>query len=109
MDIISLCTEKSIKAIYNKLESFRLQSRFTVSYEKTTLYRIGLLRHSDAQMYDLSQFAWSNKDITVLGVTIAHANIVDKNYMTIIEKVKKILEVWYNRELIKPKGKNSSS
>ena len=99
MDIFSLCNQQSIEAIYNQLEAFRLQSGFTVSYEKTTLYRIGSLRHSDAQLYGLSQFAWSNNDINVLGVTIAHEDIINKNYGTIVEKVKKVLNAWYNRGL----------
>ena len=40
-DIFSLCTEKSIKTIFEELEKFKWQSGFTVSYEKTTVYRIG--------------------------------------------------------------------
>ena len=99
MDIFSKCTERSIKAIYKELEFFRQQSGFTVSYEKTTLYRIGSLRHSNAQLYDLDQFTWSNEDITVLGVTIAHENILEKNYTGIVEKAKKVLNSWCNRSL----------
>ena len=99
MDVFSLCLEKSIKAIYNELECFRLQSGFTVSYEKTTLYRIGSLRHASAQMYNISEFAWSNKDINVLGITIAHEEIVQKNYVPIIEKAKNVLNSWQHRGL----------
>ena len=99
MDIFSLCKERQIRAIFNKLESFRLQSGFTVSYEKTTLYRIGSLRHSDAQLYNMSEYAWSNKDIKVLGVTIAHENIVEKNYNSLIEKSRSTLDAWFNRGL----------
>ena len=99
MDVFSMCNEKSIKAIERELEDFRKQSGFTVSYEKTTLYRIGSLRHSNAKMYECSQFAWSNKDINVLGVTIAHENIVEKNYKDMPKKVKDILDAWYNRGL----------
>ena len=99
MDIFSLASEKSIKAIYEELDKFRLQSGFTVSYEKTTLYRIGSLRHSDAQMYDLTQFSWSNKDITVLGVTITHEDIISKNYVDFLPKIRNILQAWYNRGL----------
>ena len=51
-----------------------------ISYEKTTLYRIGSLRHTNAQMYDITQVSWSNKDINVLGVTISHEDILSKNY-----------------------------
>ena len=99
MDVFSLNTEKSIKAIFMELERFRQHSGFTISYEKTTLYRIGSLRHSNAMMYGIDQVAWSNEDITVLGVTIAHENLVHKNYDTLIEKTKKVLGAWQNRGL----------
>ena len=99
MDIFSLCNEKSIKAMYEELESFRLQSGFTVSYDKTTLYRIGSLRHSDAQLYAMDQFIWSNKDISVLRVTLSHEDIIQKNYKGLCEKTRKILGSWENRGL----------
>ena len=99
MDIFSMCTEKSIRAIYGELKQFQKISGFEVSYDKTTLYRIGSLKHSDAAMYNISEYAWSNKDIRVLGVTIAHEDIVSKNYQDIIEKVQKTLNSWYNRSL----------
>ena len=99
MDIFTICGEKSIKEIYKELSNFHSQSGFEVSYDKTNLYRIGSLRHSDAELYNLSEYSWSNRDITVLGVTIAHENIVEKNYEVIIEKVKKTLGAWHNRDL----------
>ena len=99
MDVFSLCKKESIVAIFDELNGFRTQSGFTVSYDKTTLYRIGSLRHSSAEMFNLKEYAWSNNDITVLGVTIAHEDIVAKNYDTISNKVKKILQAWYNRGL----------
>ena len=99
MDIFSLAEEKSIKTILEELDKFRLQSGFTLSYEKTTLYRIGSLRHSDAQMYGIDQVTWSNNDINVLGVVISHDNIVEKNYAPIISKTKKIIEAWNHRNL----------
>ena len=99
MDICSICNEKSLKGIYKELNDFYYQSGFTVSYEKTTLYRIGSLRHSNAQLYDMSQFIWSNEDITVLGVTISHDNIIEKNFQPIVAKVKSILNSWTHRGL----------
>ena len=39
-----MCMEKSLKAIFEELDKFRLQSGFTVSYDKTTLYRIGFIK-----------------------------------------------------------------
>ena len=99
MDIFSLATEKSIKTIYEELDKFKLHSGFTVSKEKTTMYRIGSLRHSDAQMYDMTQYTWSNKDINVLGVTIAHEDILNKNYTELITKAKQTLQSWKHRGL----------
>ena len=99
MDIFSICDQKSIEAIHHELDSFRLQSGFTVSYDKTTIYRIGSLRHSNAAMYEVDQFMWSCRDINVLGVQIAHQDIVEKNYGTIVEKVNHVLNTWYNRGL----------
>ena len=99
MDIFSIASKQSIDAIYKELELFRKQSGFTVSYEKTTLYRIGSLRHSNAQLYGLDQFVWSKEDITVLGVRIAHEDILEKNYDGIVNKVKTTLNTWHNRGL----------
>ena len=99
MDIFSLCFEKSLKAIYKELEDFRFQSGFTVSYDKTTLYRIGSLKHSNAQRYGMTEYVWSNNDMTVLGVTKAHQDIMPKNYGVILNKARKTLFSWKNRGL----------
>ena len=99
MDVFSMCTEISIKAICDELTSFHSQSGFTVSYDKMTLYRIGSLRHSDASMYNMTQYAWSNNDIQVLGVAIAPENILEKNYNSILAKVKNTLNLCYNRNI----------
>ena len=94
-----MCNERSLRSIQQELEKFKSQSGFTVSYGKTTIYRIGSLRHSCAQMYNFDTFAWSNQDITVLGVTIAHEDLVGKNYGGMIEKAKNTLFSWNNRGL----------
>ena len=99
MDIFSMSTERSLRNIHQELMSFHQQSGFEVSYEKTTLYRIGSLRHSDATMYNIKEYHWSNRDIKVLGVTIAHEDLVEKNYKEIVSKAKKVLFSWYNRGL----------
>ena len=99
MDTFSICNEKSIRAIHSELENFREHSGFTVSYDKTTIYRIGSLKHSDSSMYSIEQYKWSNKDINVLGVTISHQDILQKNYDDIVKKVNSTLNAWYNRGL----------
>ena len=88
MDIFSMCNKKSLDNIFYELETFRKQSGFTVSYDKTKLYRIGSLRYSNAQLYDTSQVRWSSEDINVLGVTISHHDLVTKNYDGMVKKAK---------------------
>ena len=99
MDIFSDNKEESIKTILEELDRFKMQSGFTLSYEKTTLYRIGSLRFSNASMYNIDEVKWSKEDINVLGVTIAHDNLMEKNYTDIVDKVKKTLNAWNNRGL----------
>ena len=99
MDIASKGDEKSLREIFRELDKFHYQSGFTVSYDKTTLYRIGSLRHSDAMMYDMTEYTWSNRDINILGVTITHEDIIEKNYGIIVEKAKATLNNWQNRDL----------
>ena len=50
-------------------------------------------------MYDLDQYKWMNQDIRVLGVTIAHEDIKEKNYLELITKTKEVLGSWENRGL----------
>ena len=99
MDVFSLNDEKSLKAIHQELQKFYNQSGFLVSYDKTTMYRIGSLKYSDATLYDMEQYKWSNGDINVLGVTISHDDIVQKNYAQLKAKVDSTLAAWYNRGL----------
>ena len=96
-DVFSVNSEESIKEIFRELERFRLQSGFTISYDKTVLYRIGSLRHSSAMLYAIDQVAWTNEDITVLGITVAHEGIVEKNYEGIVETVRARLNAWKYR------------
>ena len=99
MDIFSENDESSLKKILEELDRFKLQSGFTVSYDKTTLYRIGSLRHSNAQLYGIDEITWSNEDIQVLGVTISHEDIIQKNYTGLVQKARETLNLWYNRGL----------
>ena len=99
MDICTICNERSIRNICSELHRFYYQSGFTVSYEKTTLYRIGSLRHSCAQLYNIDEYVWSNKDIVVLGVTVSHEDIIQKNYEPVICKARQLLSSWFNRGL----------
>ena len=99
MDIFSMASQSSLRNILEELDRFKYQSGFTMSYEKTVVYRIGSLKHADAQLYTIDQVRWTNEDINVLGVTIAHEEVTQKNYSKIVEKARQILNSWTNRGL----------
>ena len=99
MDVFSLAKEASLRAISKELRDFYYQSGFMVSYDKTTMYRIGSLRFTNSAMYSMDEYKWSNEDIKVLGITISHDDFMEKNYAEIEQKVKKVLTTWYNRDL----------
>lgn len=43
----------------------------TVNYDKTTVYRMGSIANSDAKMYTVKPFKWTNHPPKVLGVILA--------------------------------------
>ena len=72
-----------------------------ISYEKTTIYRIGSLRDTDAKFTSTRKVNWTNNPINVLGVYISQDmdECLRLNYEPIVTKVKNLLEVWRMRNL----------
>ena len=73
-----------------------------ISYEKTTLYRVGSLKNMDAQIYTIKKLMWSNNDIDILGIKVLNGNLtVGSNncYKNTIAKMKQVCENWYLRSL----------
>ena len=72
-----------------------------MSYDKTQIYRIGSLKHSNASLYTQQQIRWTNESINVLGVDIHWDNdvVLRKNYDKIVEKVGATLKGWSSRSL----------
>ena len=100
LDIFSTADENSIKQIFNTLDFFYLQTGLKINYDKTTVYRVGSLRKSNARLYTQNdRIKWSNCDISVLGVQICHEDIVEKNFLPLIESTKSRLNSWVNRGL----------
>ena len=74
------------------------QMGLKISYEKTTIYRIGSLLDSNAQLYTQKNLQWSNDSIQLLGTAIACDGSEDgSNWNDIIEKVRKTCNKWANR------------
>ena len=93
--------QESLDEVMNIFETFRLSSGFTLSYEKTTVFRIGSLKYSEAKLYTQFPLNWSNDPIKILGVWISHdtEQIFSLNYDPILLKMKAILNSWEHRNL----------
>ena len=83
------------------LDSIEDQLGLKVNYDKSTVYRIGSLENSKAEMYCQRPVAWDNLPMTMLGVTI-HTNLEERlklNFMPLVDRVKGVFDIWSNRNL----------
>ena len=79
----------------------RGQAGLKANYEKTCIYRIGSLRHSNARLYTIEQFTWTNEPVLVLGIDISHdrTELLTINYEKIVKKVDSLTNIWSTRDL----------
>ena len=89
-----------ISAFCNVLKRVEDNLGLKVSYDKTSLYRVGSITDSNARFYTEHELNWTNDDISTLGVTITCAGeIAPSNYEDIIKKLDAVCEAWANRSL----------
>ena len=71
-----------------------------ISYEKTTIYRLGSIKHTDAKLYCQKNLQWSDGDIETLGILISNSENQNGNmYNKIMDRAEAILDGWYVRRL----------
>ena len=101
MDCYTKGNEQCLEALFEELESFRCCTGLTVNYEKTSVYRMGSLRDSNAKYYVQKALYWTNDPVNVLGVQVCYDNdlALQVNYQPLIEKTRAILENWTRRKL----------
>ena len=87
--------------VMNEFDQFEKITGMKVSYEKTTIYRIGSIRNSNAKFYSVRKVQWTSDPINILGVHIANTDqdLIKLNYDTVLDKIKKVLETWSHRSL----------
>ena len=101
LDLFLEYNEGNLREVLNVFQEFQKNTGFALSYDKTTLYRIGSLKKSQAKLYCGEQFKWTGDSINVLGVSI-HQNTTDlirHNIDPIISKCEQTLNKWSNRTL----------
>ena len=100
MDAYVHGNERCLHSFFEDLEWFYQISGFCVNYDKTSVYRIGSLCNSNAELYVQKKLFWTNDPINVLGVWITHGeNLLELNYDATIQKAQCILDTWSKHSL----------
>ena len=75
-----------------------IEEQLVVSYDKTSLYRVGSLAHSNAKVYTSKALKWTNEDIETLGVTFnVDGSPAVSNVKKIEAKIDKVCNDWYDK------------
>ena len=101
MDLYLLGDEQNIRNALNKINKFGKCSGFQISYEKTTMLRIGSMKRAKASIYTKENIKSTTQSISVLGVKIStnRKENLKNNYQMIIESIPAILNSWGKRSL----------
>ena len=82
------------------LQHIETNTGLKVSYEKTSMYRVGSLAHTNAMLYTCKDLRWTNENIDTLGVKLSiTGEIVNQNFDDVIAKMRSVASNWYNRGL----------
>ena len=100
-DLTPLAEQKTIDEIFGTLEKFRLKSGFTINYDKTKILRLGALKNTDFELITQKTVSWTSEPVNVLGVWVDdnESSLYQLNYADILEKSKKIVDLWEHRNL----------
>ena len=85
----------TLNGVIKMLSTIEQHVGLKVNYDKTKLYRIGSLANSDAKIYTIKEFTWTNNPVDVLGVQISNdiENIMEVNYQHVITKVDTVINL----------------
>ena len=88
-------SETTLNAAISELMYIETNTGLKVSYDKTCVYRLGSLKHTNAKIYTTKELKWSNGDIDMLGVKIVNTeNQSLTQFNDIIQKAKNVAKSW---------------
>lgn len=101
MTLFLLFEEVTFREVVKVMDYFYQVAGIKVNYDKTTVYRIGSLKNSNAKLYTGKPFYWTNNPITILGIIVTHneQELATINMVPTFEKIQNILRMWSGRNL----------
>ena len=93
--------QESFENTLQTIQNYGRQSGLELNYDKTTVYRIGSLKQSDAELYTQPPLTWTNDPVNVLGIWVSNdeTEMTNINFENLIERSNQTLTSWANRSL----------
>ena len=92
--------QKNIDATFKTLSGIEENTGLRISYDKTTMYRVGSLANTDTKLITPRKINWSNEYINTLGVNLYNDNeLREQNLMEVVNKMEAISNMWYYRTM----------
>ena len=88
-----------LNAVIDTLMYIEDQTGLKISYEKTTVYRVGSLKGTNAKLYTGKMLNWSDEDVELLGIQIPNGEVTSISYDKSIDNMEKVYQTWYLRHL----------
>ena len=91
------CWEETLSV----LRKFEEISGMKVNYDKTSVYRIGSIKGSNAKFYSMAKIKWTNNPVNILGVYVANdwEQTLSLNYDPLVVKCQSVVDMWHHRAI----------
>ena len=96
MDLFIKYKREVWEEVIREISKFEQNTGMKVNYEKTTVYRLGSLKNSNAKFYSEKKINWVNGPVNVLGVNISHnfEEMTRLNLEPLFTRMENTLKIW---------------
>ena len=91
--ICLLFHESLLREVVKTLHTFYENTGLKANFEKTTIYRLGKMKHTSNKINIGVDFKWADENITLLGIILDTDKVLN-NFNGIIEKIESIVKTW---------------
>ena len=101
LDIIMKFKESAWQELMYEFDHYKKCTGMLISYEKTTIYRNGSLRDSQAKFTSSQKVNWVSQPLNILGIYISHDldEYTKLNLEPLVKKTRNLTKIWKVRGL----------